>query len=555
MNINNRLRKPLPAAEERVLEAMFNKHQELIVKSAFNRGRSGSRVYLVRPVRPDGPELPAVVKIDHVERIRQEWQAYQEYIQDKLPGVAEIRGEPVYPPGNPLAGLLYPLAGEGAFDVVSLSDYYRQASLENIRYVLESRLFRTLGTIWKQTKVQPDLHLQQYYDAFLPANLVIASEPLSPDASLHQLDPQTARWQTAAVGDTVQLVNFQVVRVYREVGILVLDVPPGQPGAYRLQIGPVENVEDYEAEQVLSRPLTGRVAQTRAAFLQEQTRAVLGPAVNLAAATLSLPRGVTLPNPLAKLPELLDRSFDAYVACIHADLNLENILVEPANRNTYLIDFVNSRRDHVLRDLLHLEMAVVTWLLPEALAGARLAAEAVFDLYQWLHCALQGVEPTTVPAGLAKPFAVLRTIRQAAQRYLFEDGQWDEYYCGLVLYLLGALRYRDLDEPQNTPAPKAVAFWAAATTLQLLDSRPACQQQVDDKPVVNKRITLRQMMAEHFSLEELRTLCYDLHIEFDDLSGSGKEGKIRALITYCERRGRVEDLVDACRKQRENVNW
>ncbi|MCI0575509.1 MAG: aminoglycoside phosphotransferase family protein [Chloroflexi bacterium] len=623
MDIDNRLGKQLSLPEKQVLQKMFDGYQEVIIKSAFSSGLSGSRVFLVRPVRADGAELPSVVKIDRVERIQQEWEAYRSCIQNKLPGIAEIRGEPVYPPGNLYGGLRYPLAGEGTFDVVSLSNYCRQASVDDVCYVLEARLFKSLSKLWKQVQVRAELHLQQCYDAFLPPNLVIASEPLPPGATPVWLIPETARQQSLASGDAVQLANFRVVRVNREEGILVLDAPRDQRGAYRLQIGPVENVEDYEADQVLSRPLTGRVAQTRPAFLQEQARAVLGSTIDLAAASLPLPGGVTLPNPLAKLPELLGRSFDAYVACIHADLNLENILVEPANRNAYLIDFVNSRRDHVLRDLLHLEIAITTHLLPEAMAEARLAAEAVIDLYQRLHCALQGVDSAAGPASLEKPFAILRTIRQAAQHHLFEDGKWDEYYCGLALYLLGALRYRDLDQKVNGLAPKAIAFWAAATTLKLLDSPPDCQKmwavsqkQAGDKSVAKERpaepvgtihhqtniygpvigpvhtgsgnikigertgdsdnvgnnqarqaaaqqsatkpydrIILRQMMASHFSLEEMRTLCYDLDIDFDDLPGSGKEGKIRELITYCERRGRVENLVDACREKRPHVNW
>ena len=52
----------------------------------------------------------------------------------------------------------------------------------------------------------------------------------------------------------------------------------------------------------------------------------------------------------------------------------------------------------------------------------------------------------------------------------------------------------------------------------------------------------RKFITQHFNLEELRTLCQDLGVDFDSLPGEGKEGKARELVAYMERHSRLDDL-------------
>lgn len=481
VQIENRTGHPLPAFTAKVLEAMFADYQRLVVKSKFTTGRSGSHVFLVRPIRQDDvPELPSVVKIDHHERIKQEWQAYKQCIQNRLPGVAEISGEPVYihHQGSEFGGVRYPLVGSGTFDVVSFHTYYRQAEAADICYVLEEQLFKRLDALWRHKTVQPELHLHIYYDSFLPPNLVIEWSSLSP-TSAQRLDPNTAHSQTFHSGETVEIVDFRVVRLLPDTAALVLDIPADVSGAYRFQVTAVLQVENYQVGQVIKQPLTGVIRQTRDEQLKEQVIKAFGANIDVTAETLTLANGDSLPNPLLALPRLLHHSLDnAHVASIHADLNLQNILVEPQNRNAYLIDFVNARQDHVLRDLLHLEMAIVTGLIPEALVEADLAPEIMIPFYERLHCVHFYPNQIAPPAGLEKPFAVLQTIRRAAHHYLSELGNWTEYYYGLIFYLLGALRYKDLDK---IPMAKQVAFWGAAVTLKIREKPPSCAEMLGEQ--------------------------------------------------------------------------
>ncbi len=471
----NRTGTELEPYAQKVLMVMFAAYSQVIVKSEFQSGFSGSRVFFVRPVRQDGAELPAVIKIDRAARIQREWHAYQSCIQNRLPSVAEIRGEPVYPPGSLWGGIWYPMVGAGTFEIESLKQYLQQASLEDIRHTLEARLFKSLGVLWSQTQaVQPDLHLQTHYDSFLPMNLVI--ELANPPAGVqpHCLDPGNVSSLTLHKGDYVQLSGFQVVKVTQEAKKLSLDMPSGDLAAYRLQVFPVPDSMTYEVGDLAQRPFIGIVRQTREDLLREQVWTALGRDIDLTAVSLTLPNKTTLPNPLHALPTLLNHSFDAHVAYIHGDLNLENVLVETESRTAYLIDFAQSRKDHSLRDLFHLEMSVVTQLLSAALRANNLAAEAICSFYEQLHCAVLHPGQIVAPVGLEKPFAILLMIRQSAQRYLFTPGDWSEYFYGLSLYLLGSLRYPNLDE---VPGAKAVAFWGTAVTLKLLQAAPPCQPQ------------------------------------------------------------------------------
>jgi DNA-binding response OmpR family regulator len=64
---------------------------------------------------------------------------------------------------------------------------------------------------------------------------------------------------------------------------------------------------------------------------------------------------------------------------------------------------------------------------------------------------------------------------------------------------------------------------------------------------------LRQILAEHFDLEELRTLCFDLEINFDGLRGEGQEAKARELVAYLQRRERLDQLVSYLRQHRPDI--
>ena len=45
---------------------------------------------------------------------------------------------------------------------------------------------------------------------------------------------------------------------------------------------------------------------------------------------------------------------------------------------------------------------------------------------------------------------------------------------------------------------------------------------------------VRQTLVKLYDLEELRTLCMDLNVDYDSLRGEGKAAKARELVLYME---------------------
>jgi S1-C subfamily serine protease len=69
------------------------------------------------------------------------------------------------------------------------------------------------------------------------------------------------------------------------------------------------------------------------------------------------------------------------------------------------------------------------------------------------------------------------------------------------------------------------------------------------------RRALREGIIASYNLEELRTVCYDLGIEYEDLSGENKSTRVIALIEYVWRRGKLDALLDYCRQDRPLYAW
>jgi hypothetical protein len=66
---------------------------------------------------------------------------------------------------------------------------------------------------------------------------------------------------------------------------------------------------------------------------------------------------------------------------------------------------------------------------------------------------------------------------------------------------------------------------------------------------------LRDVLHACFNDAEFRTLCADLGIDYEDLAGGAKPNIAAELVGYLQRRGRIQDLITICSKQRPHVNW
>ncbi|HRQ39762.1 MAG TPA: hypothetical protein PLD25_17790 [Chloroflexota bacterium] len=60
-------------------------------------------------------------------------------------------------------------------------------------------------------------------------------------------------------------------------------------------------------------------------------------------------------------------------------------------------------------------------------------------------------------------------------------------------------------------------------------------------------------LSASFSEQELRTLCLELHIEYEDLPPGGKTDKARELALRCQRERRLPELVEAIVAARPHI--
>jgi hypothetical protein len=63
------------------------------------------------------------------------------------------------------------------------------------------------------------------------------------------------------------------------------------------------------------------------------------------------------------------------------------------------------------------------------------------------------------------------------------------------------------------------------------------------------------MIVEAFNTNELRLLCAELNIDYENLGSGGKEIIVLELINYLDRRGNIDELLKYCQRERPGYAW
>lgn len=111
-------------------------------------------------------------------------------------------------------------------------------------------------------------------------------------------------------------------------------------------------------------------------------------------------------------------------------------------------------------------------------------------------------------------------------------------------------------EVEFTPDKRLSQAEVIALVQKLTASTPVADvvpEQEQGEP--GSRTKLRQLLSTHFNEGELRTLCFDLNMEYDDLIGAGPADKARELISYLERHSRIDELLVVGKRVRPDVPW
>ncbi|WP_420641808.1 hypothetical protein [Candidatus Leptofilum sp.] len=67
------------------------------------------------------------------------------------------------------------------------------------------------------------------------------------------------------------------------------------------------------------------------------------------------------------------------------------------------------------------------------------------------------------------------------------------------------------------------------------------------------RKKILQSLTTYFSEDDLRTLCFLIKVNFDELPGNDTRSKARELCLYCERRGKTAELINEMKNERPNM--
>ncbi len=402
----------LSAAETDLLHTLFRAYGRLVIEAEFRSGYSGARTFLALPIRPDGrADAYTIAKLGAAGGIRQEYENYETFVKDTLPPVtARIQSVPVTVRGAvPRAGsraalpleagsaaLRYTFIGEPGRSPMSL----RQALLANPDPALIEKLFATFGPNWWRQRRPYTFRLGREYDRMLPTHYVVEPAPSGarPTASLDGRRAPGDLHDRHHVGDLVTLRGLSPVEVRPDGESLALAGPaaPGHP-ALRvrwLSLAPPEGA-------------AGRIVATRDTLLRDLTAGLAR---------------YGLPDPLARLPELLHENISGTQSTIHGDLNLENVLVGPGGF-VWLIDFAQTRDGHPLYDFAHLEAGLIAHIL----------SPAVPDDQAFLALLEPGAHP------------LLAALQGITTQCLFDPAKPREYHLALFMACVGSLKYTHLD--------------------------------------------------------------------------------------------------------------
>jgi WD40 repeat protein len=66
---------------------------------------------------------------------------------------------------------------------------------------------------------------------------------------------------------------------------------------------------------------------------------------------------------------------------------------------------------------------------------------------------------------------------------------------------------------------------------------------------------LSDKLSETYSREELKVLCFELGLDPEELEQSTKSEFVWEIATWCQRRGRMAELIALCRAKRPHISW
>ena len=469
---------PLPPRHEELLHKTFGQDQWREDKKLA--GFSGASVYQIIY-----RNNPVVVKIAPPAVIQREQAGYHDFVLDNLHHHAPKLGGYYESDDQQEAILRYTYAGSVARSQTLFEFLERpsQKAVKEVCTILEKMFTLNQNDhpkSWWERAERKSIRSAEYYDRWLPVQLVLEQLPAVVEGATLLQAQRLSLTDIAALtaGDFVLLQDFQVEK--QEAGVVTLYA--GRPQAPSLRV----KVRGIQSDHTGVFPaLYAVVKETRSMLLETYVEEAVG-AFAMHAPRLTV-EGHEYHNPFYYLDELLNTRHDAYLATIHGDFNLRNILLEEKSQpganafvrsltnffgqksyDWWLIDFASAQTGPVLLDLQWLEAQVINWLLVPALQRTGQGPQTLAQILEGLQ-RRRALYFQLRTGELRAVYSLLQEIRRLAEGYLAEPAhnpdRWQEYYRGLTLALAATLKQEALSNELGHQAKK-FALVAAATTVR-----------------------------------------------------------------------------------------
>lgn len=452
--------------ERRVMQLMFREYGRVRIVRELDGGNSGARVLLVRPVRVDGfNDAPVVTKLDDRYAILYERRRYDLHVKGTLPAMtARLVDMPIVPDELSIGGLKYTFVG-GIEDTepVNLREYALQKPPVEVADLIRA-LFESFGPAWWLQRKPYRFGAWREYEHVLPPALVLEAVPESKLTDITRVIRPLGNWSRSSQilpGEVIAIEEFSVQKIGRKKDRLHLAAgsqPEALNRASKVEIRGLDSEAGHYRGEVIPR-LGGRVVHTRDDLLRRSLQR-LEPDFNFQAATIPSPIAEigSLPNPILRVNELLERQVAGYLSIIHGDLHAGNVLVGPRG-DAWLIDFAWSREGHTLFDWAMLEVS----LLVEVVAGrAQPGWAGTWEIVRLLHALNRGKDLRAPEASQAaiEALTMIEAVREIVRACLAVPGQWREYFVALTFIGL-----RLMDWQSESLDGRRLAFLSAALAL------------------------------------------------------------------------------------------
>ncbi|MEM8862608.1 MAG: hypothetical protein AAGD96_30225 [Chloroflexota bacterium] len=293
-------------------------------------------------------------------------------------------------------------------------------------------------------------------------------------------------------------------------------------------------------------------------------------------------------NTLKHLKDILSTSVSGPLSAIHGGLNLENIIYayqEPyyANKPEF-IDFADARYDLCVHDFQRLESNIWLHAVSHSMwkidQNSTLTEEKICylqRLFDWLHNnQLQQAPSKKFGSSQAeKPAVLLLALRSMLFNHYQIRVSVQDYYRGLFLYLVGSLKFRNLDARHPyAPLPKQVAILSASFIAEKIfpqfraesGSKLHALRSDDDGDTLNSAsseleqltsLQIKHVIRENFSIADMKDIVDDLGDKFEEIT-SDKVNLVEIalyVVDYYERRNELNSLSSLRYSKNPNIDW